>query len=49
MKISNEFKIEIKPYEWLLLIAGGVIIILLAHGDRQAAIDLLLRLLPKNH
>ncbi len=47
MQIRNNFKMEIKPYEWLYIVATIIIMILLYRGDLQTAVELLSRWLPK--
>ncbi len=47
MKIKNNFEAEIKPYEWLFIVAAAVIVILILHGDMNTAIEALTRWLPK--
>ncbi|MEO9022814.1 MAG: hypothetical protein ABI237_18200 [Ginsengibacter sp.] len=47
MQIRNNFNLEIKPYEWLYIIAAAVIIILVIRGDIQSAVGLLKDLIPK--
>jgi hypothetical protein len=47
MQIRNNFNMEIKPYEWLYMIAAIVIIILVIRGDMQTAIEALTKWLPK--
>ncbi|HEV8283657.1 MAG TPA: hypothetical protein VGQ09_05065 [Chitinophagaceae bacterium] len=38
MRIKNNFDAEIKPYEWLFIVATIIIIVLLIRGDIQTAI-----------
>lgn len=47
MKIKNDFEAEIKPYEWLFIVAAVVIVILIINGDVTTAIEALNRWLPK--
>lgn len=47
MEIQNNFKIKIKPYEWLYVMTSIIIIILVIRGDMQTAIELLKNLVPK--
>lgn len=45
MRIKND--IEIKPYEWLYIIAAVILIILIMQGDMHTAIETLSKWLPK--
>lgn len=47
MRIKNNTDIEIKPYEWLYIVAAIIIIMLLIRGDLTIAIDTLSKWLPK--
>ena len=47
MEIQNNFKLKIKPYEWIYLVATVVIIILFIRGDIQLAVGILKDLIPK--
>ena len=45
MKLQNNFKAEIKPHEWLYIVAAVLIISLLINGDKEDAIKTLTGLL----
>ncbi len=47
MQIRNNFNLEIKPYEWLYIVAAIIIIILISKGEIYPAIDALSKWLPK--
>jgi hypothetical protein len=47
MQLKNNFNLEIKPYEWLHIIAAIIIIILVIRGDMTTAIETLTKWLPK--
>lgn len=40
MRIRNNFDLDIKPYEWLYIVAAIVIIALIMRGDMQEAVKL---------
>ena len=40
MRIHNKFEIEIKPHEWLYIIAVIIILILIFRGNINGAIQL---------
>jgi len=41
MRIRNNFDLDIKPYEWLYIIAAIVFIVLLIRGEIAEAVSLL--------
>jgi hypothetical protein len=45
MRIKND--IEIKPYEWLYIMAALILVMLIMRGDMQTAIEALTKWLPK--
>jgi hypothetical protein len=45
MRIKND--IEIKPYEWLYIMAALILAMLIMRGDMQTAIEALTKWLPK--
>lgn len=45
MRIKND--IEIKPHEWLYIIAVIILIILIMQGDMHTAIETLTKWLPQ--
>ena len=47
MRIKNKFDAEIKPYEWLYIVAAIIIIVLVIKGDMATAINALTNWLPK--
>jgi hypothetical protein len=46
MQIKNNFKLDIKPYEWLYIVGAIVVIVLVIRGDIQSAIGVLKSLIP---
>ncbi len=47
MRIQNNTDIEIKPHEWLYIVAAIIILMLAVNGNLPAAVEVLKQLLPK--